>query len=188
MLSVQSSASELPKFWAATFCPKPDFLSYERGNCHNSLLWLQPAFFFRALAVFWYFNFSHQWVWTKVWVFFFFVVIFVSLYVCCRIMSVSKKSSSTLYSKYVLRQEAVSACCLLCITFSLELWRNPTVFRKLCHCTETQFASFNSGGFTTVAVINPPDWKLANHTYHNGFCQYCPTLAKSRNFMYLEKL
>lgn len=39
MLSLQSSVSELPKFWAATFCPNPDFLSYERGNCHNSLLW-----------------------------------------------------------------------------------------------------------------------------------------------------
>ena len=40
MLSLQSSVSELPKFWAATFCPNPDFLSYERGNCHNSLLWV----------------------------------------------------------------------------------------------------------------------------------------------------
>ena len=41
MLSLQSSASELPKFRAATFCPNPDFLSYERGNCHNSLLCIQ---------------------------------------------------------------------------------------------------------------------------------------------------
>ena len=40
MLPLQSSVSELPKFWAATFCPNPDFLSYERGNCHNSLLCL----------------------------------------------------------------------------------------------------------------------------------------------------
>ena len=39
MLSLQSGDSELPKFWAVTFCPNPDFLSYERGNCHNSLLW-----------------------------------------------------------------------------------------------------------------------------------------------------
>ena len=41
MLSLQSSVSELPKFWAATFCPNPDFLSYERGYCHNSLLCIQ---------------------------------------------------------------------------------------------------------------------------------------------------
>ena len=48
MLSLQSSASELTKFWAATFCPNPDFLSYERGNCHNSLLciYLFTSFFF----------------------------------------------------------------------------------------------------------------------------------------------
>ena len=40
MLPLQSSVSELPKFWAATFCPNPDFLSYERGNSQNSLLWI----------------------------------------------------------------------------------------------------------------------------------------------------
>ena len=34
-------------------------------------------------------------------------------------------------------------------------------------CTEVRFASFISGGFTTmapVAVINPPERKLAKHT------------------------
>ena len=31
-------------------------------------------------------------------------------------------------------------------------------------CTEVRFASFLSGGFTTMAVINPPEKKLANHT------------------------
>ena len=31
-------------------------------------------------------------------------------------------------------------------------------------CTEVRFVRFLSGGFTTMAVINPPDWKLANHT------------------------
>ena len=40
MLPLQSSVSELPKFWAATFCLNPDFLSYERGNSQNSLLWV----------------------------------------------------------------------------------------------------------------------------------------------------
>ena len=31
-------------------------------------------------------------------------------------------------------------------------------------CTEVLFASFLSGGFTTMAVINPPERKLAKHT------------------------
>ena len=30
--------------------------------------------------------------------------------------------------------------------------------------TEVRFASFLSGGFTTMAVINLSDWKLANRT------------------------
>ena len=30
--------------------------------------------------------------------------------------------------------------------------------------TEVRFASFLSGGFITMAAINPPDWKLANRT------------------------
>ena len=30
----------------------------------------------------------------------------------------------------------------------------------LHHCTEVRFASFLSGGFTTMAVINPPEMKL----------------------------
>ena len=32
------------------------------------------------------------------------------------------------------------------------------------HCTEVRFASFLSGGFTTLAVINPPEMKLAKRT------------------------
>ena len=31
-------------------------------------------------------------------------------------------------------------------------------------CTEVRFASLLSGGFTTMAVINPPEKKLANRT------------------------
>ena len=31
-------------------------------------------------------------------------------------------------------------------------------------CTEVRFASFFSGGFTTMAVINPPENKLAKYT------------------------
>ena len=32
-------------------------------------------------------------------------------------------------------------------------------------CTEMRFACFLSGGFTTMAVINPQDWKLANRIF-----------------------
>ena len=32
------------------------------------------------------------------------------------------------------------------------------------HCTEVHFASLFSGGFTTMAVINPPEKKLAKRT------------------------
>ena len=35
---------------------------------------------------------------------------------------------------------------------------------RIDHCTKMRFASFLSGGFTTVAVINPPERKLAEHT------------------------
>ncbi len=32
------------------------------------------------------------------------------------------------------------------------------------HCTEVHFASFLSGGFITVIVVNPPESKLAKRT------------------------
>ena len=32
------------------------------------------------------------------------------------------------------------------------------------HCTDVRFASLLSGGFTTMAVINPPEKKLAKRT------------------------
>ena len=35
------------------------------------------------------------------------------------------------------------------------------------HCTEVRFASLLSGGFTTMAVIKPPEKKLANCTSVN---------------------
>ena len=33
------------------------------------------------------------------------------------------------------------------------------------HCTEVDFVWFLSGGFTTMAVTNPSDWKLANRIF-----------------------
>ena len=35
----------------------------------------------------------------------------------------------------------------------------------LLNCTEVRFARFPSGGFTTMAVINPPERKLAESTF-----------------------
>ena len=46
---------------------------------------------------------------------------------------------------------------------------------KRPHCTEVHFASFLSDGFTTMAVINQPERKLAKRTtaLHRGaFCQF----------------
>ena len=37
--------------------------------------------------------------------------------------------------------------------------------RIIVHCTEVRFASFLSGRFTTMTVINPPEKKLANRTF-----------------------
>ena len=34
----------------------------------------------------------------------------------------------------------------------------------LSRSTEVRFVRFLSGGFTTMALINPPDWKLENQT------------------------
>ena len=39
----------------------------------------------------------------------------------------------------------------------------------LNHCTEVRFASFLSGGFTTMAVINPPERKLIKRTSVHWF-------------------
>ena len=43
-------------------------------------------------------------------------------------------------------------------------------------CTELRFASFLSGRFTTMAVINPPERKLAKRTS----VQWCNAYTKSR--------
>ena len=36
---------------------------------------------------------------------------------------------------------------------------------KMEQCTEVRFASFLSGGFITVALINPPESKLEKRIY-----------------------
>ena len=43
------------------------------------------------------------------------------------------------------------------------LIHNMTIIHFI-HCIEVRFASLLSGGFTTMAVIDPPEKKLANRT------------------------
>ena len=44
---------------------------------------------------------------------------------------------------------------------------SKTYINQSHNCTEVRFASLLSGGFTTMAVTNAPDWKLANRTFVN---------------------
>ena len=46
-------------------------------------------------------------------------------------------------------------------------------FFSFTHCTEVRFDSFLSGGFTTMAVINPPERKQAKRT-----SVHCPIFQK----------
>ena len=45
-----------------------------------------------------------------------------------------------------------------------SILNGDTRVELVIHCTEVRFASFLSGGFTTMAVINPPEKKLAKRT------------------------
>ena len=49
----------------------------------------------------------------------------------------------------------------------LNLKKRLTLCRMqaTAHCTEVRFASFFSGGFTTIAGINPLERKLTKHTF-----------------------
>ena len=47
---------------------------------------------------------------------------------------------------------------------------------KLPNQTEVNFASFLSGGFTTMAIINPPERKLAKRT--SVQCTECQDKAR----------
>ena len=49
------------------------------------------------------------------------------------------------------------------INFGKRFEKN--IWSCLDQCTEVRFASLLSSGFTTMTVINPPDWKLANCTF-----------------------
>ena len=49
-----------------------------------------------------------------------------------------------------------------------------------------RFTSFLSGGFTTMAVINPPESKLAKRTSVNWSIAYCRSTPKKRNEMAID--
>ena len=61
------------------------------------------------------------------------------------------------------------------IGWKITFYKKFSALRVLStpHCTDVRFASFLSGGFITMAVINPPDWKLANRT--SVHCANVPT-------------
>ena len=51
---------------------------------------------------------------------------------------------------------------------------------RCTQCTEVQFASFFSGGFITAIVVNPPERRLAKHTFV-GWCNSGVIKLSSRN-------
>ena len=53
-------------------------------------------------------------------------------------------------------------------------------YHSSLQCTEVRFASFLSGGFTTMAVMNPPENKLEKRTYSSlNICKQGPFQASS---------
>ena len=50
------------------------------------------------------------------------------------------------------------------ITYIIKAFIKCAPFLNSNQCIEVRFDSFLSGGFTTMVVINPPNWKLANST------------------------
>ena len=51
---------------------------------------------------------------------------------------------------------------ILLISLIKKSWKDSN--RQVHHCREVRFASFLSGGFTTMVVISPLERKLAKHT------------------------
>jgi hypothetical protein len=49
-------------------------------------------------------------------------------------------------------------------TWELGLDSYSSIAPHFSHCTEVRFASFVSGGFITVIVVNPPERKLVKRT------------------------
>ena len=53
---------------------------------------------------------------------------------------------------------------LMLLFCDVSLKRHLLIKRTIGQCTELRFANFLSGGFTTMAVINPPEKKLEKRT------------------------
>ena len=58
---------------------------------------------------------------------------------------------------------------------------------KANHSTEVCFASLLSGGFTTMMVINPQDWNLANQTFVRSLKGCCVPLNLQKEAVVLGK-
>jgi hypothetical protein len=64
-----------------------------------------------------------------------------------------------------------------CSSTYLSRYAHPDLKLITARCTKVRFSSFLSGGFNTIAVINPPESKLAKRTsvhcansYSSIFC------------------
>ena len=58
---------------------------------------------------------------------------------------------------------------------------------NIVHCTKVRFASFFSGGFITVTVVNPPERKLAKRT--SVHCAAMPVMKpklRSNSLLFIE--
>ena len=58
---------------------------------------------------------------------------------------------------------------------------------KANHSTEVGFASLLSGGFTTMMIINPQDWNLANRTFVRSLKGCCVPLNLQKEAVVLAK-
>ena len=73
--------------------------------------------------------------------------------------------------------KSIKLSCTSCVSnlwhsWELIIFRIPSSYYVL-HCTEVRFVSFLSGGFTIMAVINPPERKLAKRISVHCTQQFC---------------
>ena len=60
-------------------------------------------------------------------------------------------------------------CVFVCPQYKKKTVSSYHFLSALLNCTEVRFASFFSGGFTTMAVINQPEKKMVKRTSVNWF-------------------
>ena len=75
-----------------------------------------------------------------------------------------------------------------CLNYNLQIKSNFSLRWISKECPpEVRFASLLSGGFTTMTVINPPDWKLANRTFVH-WCEEMNFLLCMQFYALLQRL